>query len=136
MQKWTRLVACAMFAAMTVGAQAAGDQGTQLTAWERFKAYAHHEKAVAVKEGRKLIAATDSQLEAMKQQAKNAKQETVAAHKANMAELEAKKKATQAELDKMGQSTAVAWEATKEGFANAYKELHQAYDKARAAAKK
>jgi hypothetical protein len=136
MKMWTRHVACALLAVMSVGAQAAGDQGTQLTTWERFKSYAHNEKDVAVKEGQKLIAATDKQLEEMKQQAKDAKKEALAAHKASMAELEAKKKAAQAELDKMGRSTSTAWEATKDGFANAYKDLHQAYGKAKASARK
>lgn len=135
MKWWIRSVATSLFAVLTVGAQAA-DSGTQLTAWERFKAYAHHEKDVAVKEGHKLIAATDRHLDEMKRHAKASAKETQAAWKADMDALEAKKKAAQAHLDKMAQSSGEAWDATKHGFANAYKDLHQAYDKAKAAVTK
>ena len=131
MQMGIRHAVAALLVALASGSQAADDAG-KLSAWDRFKAYAHQEKEAAVTEGRKLIAATDRHLDAMKQQAKDAKKETVAAHKANMAELETKKRAAQAHLDKMAQSTADAWDATKDGFANAYKDLHQAYEKSTA----
>jgi hypothetical protein len=131
MKRWTCLMACAVFVGMSVGAQAAGNQSGELTAWERFKAYAHQEKDVAVREGRKLIDATEKQLAQMKQQTNASAKESKTAWKANVEALEAKKKAAQAELNKMAQSTATAWDATKEGFANAYKDLHEAYDKAK-----
>lgn len=136
MSWWIRSMTTALFAALTVAAQAADSAGTQLTVWERFKAYAHHEKDVAVKEGHKLIAATDRQLDEMKGHAKASAKETKAAWKADMDALEGKKKVAKAHLDKMARSSSGAWDATKDGFANAYKDLHQAYDKARAAVTK
>lgn len=47
----------------------------------------------------------------------------------------AKKAAAQAELDKMGKATSNVWDATKEGFTKAGKDLHAAYEKAEAAVK-
>jgi hypothetical protein len=126
----------AILTVLAVGAHAA-EQGAshQLTAWERFKAYAHHEKGVAVQEGKKLIAATDRRIAEMKKQAHGANQEAKKAIDADVRALEAKKKDAQAHLERMAQSSANAWDATKEGFANAYRDLHQAYDKAASTAR-
>ena len=130
-RKLMRPLAVALFAALTVTAHA-----EELTAWERFKAYAHHEKEVAVKEGHKLLAATDKKLETMKAQTKQANQQTRAAIQADVDALEAKRKADKEHLDKLQASSAEAWAATREGFSNAYRDLHQAYDKAKVAVTK
>jgi hypothetical protein len=58
MKKFWRLVALTVFASLAIGASATAATGQQLTAWERFKTYAHGEKEIAVQEGKKLIAAT------------------------------------------------------------------------------
>jgi hypothetical protein len=47
-----------------------------------------------------------------------------------MKELEAKKAQARFELDKMEKSSGDAWDATKTGFSNAYKDLAKAYHKA------
>jgi hypothetical protein len=72
----------------------------------------------------------------MSQQAKNSTAEAKAEHEKNMRGLQAKKKEAQEQLDKMAKATSDAWDATKEGFSNAYKDLHVAYEKATASAKK
>jgi hypothetical protein len=41
-----------------------------------------------------------------------------------------------AKLDEMGKATAASWDAVKNGFADAAKDLHGAYDKAVAQFKK
>jgi hypothetical protein len=115
---------------------AAQGNTTELTAWERFKAYSHHEKEIAVKEGRRLIAATDKKIADLKAAAKSAGKEAKAGYDADVKALESKKKEAQAHLDKMSNATAAGWDATKEGFAAAYRDLHHAYNKAAAAAKK
>lgn len=94
------------------------------------------QKNEAVAEGKKLIAATDRQITELSKQAKISTGEVKAEHEKNMKDLEARKKAAAAQLDKMGKATSNAWDATKEGFTNAGKDLHAAYEKAAASAKK
>jgi len=102
------------------------------TTWEKIKAFAHDSKKEAVAEGQQMIAATDKKIDALKKEAAKATGDARKAHEANMKELQAKRKAAQAELDKMQKSAANTWDATKEGFSNAYKDLNEAYEKARA----
>lgn len=102
------------------------------TAWEKIKSFAHESKKEAVAEGKKMIAATDKQIAELKKETAKATGEAKKAHEQNMKELQAKRKVAQAELDKMQKSAANTWDATKEGFSNAYKDLHQAYEKAKA----
>ena len=51
-------------------------------------------------------------------------------------ELKAKRAETSKKLNELGRATAQSWDATKQGFADAYKDLQQAYDKAVASLKK
>ncbi len=130
-----RMAAVALLLATSLGSGAADDpQGPG--AWEKFKAYTHQQKNEAVAEGKKLMAATDKKIAELSKQAKASTGEVKAEHEKNMAELQAKKKEAQAQLDKLGKATGNAWDATKEGFSNAGKELHTAYEKAVASAKK
>jgi hypothetical protein len=104
--------------------------------WEQFKAFTHKQKNEAVAEGKKLIAATDKKIDELSKQAKASTGETKAAHEKNMKELVAKKKEAQAQLDKMGKATSDAWDAAKESFTKAGKDLHAAHDKAAPSEKK
>lgn len=103
--------------------------------WEKIKSYAHESKKEAVAEGKKAIAATDKQIASLKQEIAKSAGEAKVAHEKNMKELQAKRKVAQAELGKMEKSAAKTWDATKEGFSNAYKDLHESYEKAASAAK-
>lgn len=104
------------------------------TAWEKIKSYAHERKTEAVAEGRQMIAATDRQIAALKKEIARSSGEARKAHEQNMKELQARRKVAQAELNKMQKSAVNTWDATKEGFSNAYKDLSQAYDKAASSA--
>ncbi len=104
--------------------------------WEKFKSYAVEQKAEAVAEGKRAIAEVDKKIAALGQDMKTANAETKAAHAQNMKELKARKKAAQAELRKLEKSAGNAWDAGKEGFSNAWKDLSAAYDKAAADVKK
>jgi len=104
--------------------------------WERFKNYAHDQKKAAVADGRKAIAETDKNIASLRKEIARSTGEAKAMHQRNMKELQAKKKVAQTHLAKMGKSTSGAWDATKDGFANAYKDLADSYDKAAAAVKK
>lgn len=105
------------------------------TAWERIKSYSHESKEQAVAEGKKMIAATDEQIEVLKKSIAKSTGDTKAAHEKNMAELKEKRKAAAAELSKMQKSAAGTWDATKEGFSKAYQALTDSYQKAADSAK-
>ncbi len=134
MMGFKHTVALVLIGATSLGALAADAANDSW--WDQFKAYTHQQKNDAVKAGRTLIADTDKKIDELKAQTRNASAETKAAHEKNMAELQDKKKAAQAELAKLEKSTSAVWDATKTGFSKAARELGQAYDKALAAARK
>ena len=101
---------------------------------EKISSYAHERKAEAVAEGKRLLAETDKKIAEMKKQAKQSTVEAQAAHEANMKELQQKKKEAQAQLAKLQKASSKTWEATKEGFANAYQAMRASYDKATSSA--
>jgi len=136
MIRFNRMAAVALLVTISFGSWAKGDPPPTPSAWEKVKAFTHQQKNEAVAEGKKLIAATDKQITELSKQAKGAVGEAKTEHEKNMLELKAKKKQAQAQLDKMGKATGDAWDATKEGFTNAGKDLHAAYEKAAASAKK
>ncbi len=136
MIKFKRIAAVALLMTISLGSWAKGDPPPTPSAWEKVKAFTHQQKNDAVAEGKKLMAATDKHVAELSKQAKGAAAETKAEHEKNMLELKAKKKEAQAHLDKMGKATGDAWDATKEGFSKAGKDLHAAYEKAAASAKK
>lgn len=131
--------AIAMTLAVTLAAGpawAADAKTTEPSAWDQVKTFAHTEKKAAVKSGQHLLAATDRQIASMKKAVKTSNVETKAAYEANIADLQAKKKATKAELARLSKASAKTWDATKEGFGKAYQDLHDSYGKAKAAATK
>ena len=134
MMGFKHAVAMVLISAASLGAMAADAANDSW--WAQFKAYTHQQKNDAVKAGKAFIADTDKKIDELKTQTRNASAETKAAHEKNMAELQDKKKAAQAELAKLEKSTSEVWDATKTGFSNAARELGQAYDKAVAAARK
>lgn len=104
--------------------------------WQKLKSFAHEQKNEAVSAGRGAITETNRQIAALKKQAKHTSDETKAAHQQNMKDLAAKKKAAQGQLAKLEKAGAKTWESTKEGAANAYRDLQLAYEKAAASARK
>jgi hypothetical protein len=105
------------------------------TTTEKISSYAHERKAEAVAEGKRLIAETDKKIAEMKKQTQHSTAEAKAAHQANMKELRQKKKEAGAQLAKLQRSSVKTWDATKEGFANAYLAMRASYDKATGTAK-
>lgn len=138
MTGWKTAAALSLCLGMALSAQAANEPANAKTesTWDNVKEFSHKEKEKAVAAGKKLIAETDKKIAALAKDTKNATAETKAAHEANMKELQEKKKAAQAELDKLGKASGEAWDATKTGFSDAGKALAAAYDKAAAAVKK
>lgn len=118
----------ALALALGAGPVAADEPST----WEQVKTFTHEKKSEVVAEGRKLVAATDRKIKALKQEAAKSSGEVRQAHAQNMKELRAKRKAAQAELERMEKSASHSWDATKQGFHSAYQDLQQAYEKAKA----
>jgi hypothetical protein len=104
------------------------------TTTEKISSYAHERKAEAVAEGKRLIAETDKKIAEMKKQTQHSTAEAKAAHQANMKELRQKKKEAGAQLAKLQRSSVKTWDATKEGFANAYQAMRTSFDKAASSA--
>ena len=142
MSGWKIAAALSLCLGMALPAQAANEPAKKAeaakaeTTWDNIKDFSHKEKDKAVAAGKKLIAETDKKIDALAKDTKNATAETKKAHEANMKELQEKKKAAQAELDKLGKASGEVWDATKTGFSDAGKALAAAYDKAAAAVKK
>jgi hypothetical protein len=53
-----------------------------------------------------------------------------------MKEMKEKRAETAKKLDELGKASAQSWDATKQGFSDAYKDLQKSYDKAVASFKK
>lgn len=143
MTGWKTAAALSLCLGMTLSAQAANEPAKKAeasakaeTTWDSIKDFSHKEKDKAVAAGKKLIAETDKKIDALAKDAKGVTAETKKAHDANMKDLQEKKKAAQAELDKMGKASGEVWDATKTGFQGAGKALHESYEKAAAAIKK
>lgn len=104
-------------------------------ATEKVQAARHEDKAAAVAEGNRLVAALDEKIAAMKKDIAKSNAELKKAHEANMKELEAKRQTAAAELQRLQQATASTWDATKQAFVKAYKDLQAGVDKAGAESK-
>ena len=109
--------------------------GEKTSTWEDVKTWTHEKKNDAVAAGKKMIAATDKKMDEAQAQAKKAGTDTSEAHKQNMKDLQAKKAAAAAQLDKMEKAGATAWTGTRDAFAAAYKDLTESSDKASGAKK-
>ncbi len=119
-------------AAFGASGQSAGNQ--QAGSWEQIKAYSHEKKQDAVTHGKKLMREIDKKIAEAGAAAKKSRADLKTANEANMKDLQARKKAAQAKLAEMEKAGASAWEATKTGFADAYRDLHHAVEKAHAGA--
>jgi hypothetical protein len=100
------------------------------------KGYTVEKKSEAVAYGKKLVRDTDAKIRDPERQAAKSKGEAKAALEQNITELKEKRAQAVAKLDEMRKASAGAWEATKQGFANAYKDLQDAYQRAAAHFKK
>jgi hypothetical protein len=116
-------------ASVVAASHAAGEKAST---WEDVKTWTHEKKNDAVAAGKKMIAATDKKIEEMQAQARKSGSDTSEAHKKNMQDLQAKKAAAAAQLDKMEKAGATAWTGTRDAFAAAYKDLTESSDKAAA----
>jgi TolA-binding protein len=130
MNSLLRLVLTTLLAALAATSFAA-----EPTTTEKISSYAHERKKEAVAEGKRLIAEADKKIAEMKKQTQHSSAEAKAAHEANMKELQQKRKEARAQLTRLQQASSKTWDATKEGFANAYQAMRASFDKATSSAK-
>lgn len=98
--------------------------------WDQVKSFTIEKKDAALEYGKGLVRETDAQIKELEEKAAKSTGETKAAYERNIKELKEKRAKAAAKLDDMGEATGNAWDATKEGFADAYKDLRQSATKA------
>ncbi len=118
------------FSALVLAALTASSVAAEPTTTEKVSSYAHERKSEAVAEGKRLIAEADKKIAEMKKQTRHRSAEARAAHAATMKGLQEKKKEAQVQLTKLQRASSKTWDATKEGFANAYQAMRTSFDKA------
>lgn len=99
-------------------------------AWDTVKSYSVDRKKDAVAYGKKLVRETDREIKELDRKASKASGEAKAQFQSDVKELKVKRAEASRKLDHMGKASAAAWEDAKNDFADAYKDLHRAYDRA------
>ncbi len=99
-------------------------------AWDQVKTFTVEKKQAAVEYGKNLVRETDEKIEELEARAAKSSGEAKAAQERSIKELKEKRAQTAAKLDDMGKASGNAWDATKQGFADAYKDLSQSFNRA------
>jgi len=120
------LCALLMSPALTA-AQSTVDKITSATVEKKDQAVAH---------GKKLVSDMDVQLKALDAQVSKDTSAAKADSQRQMKDLKAKRAATGKKLDDMGKASAQNWDITKKGFADAFTDLQQSFEKVAANIKK
>ena len=125
------LSALSSVATVVAAEQPASSEATQGDeTWNTIKSYSQDKKNEAVAYGKKLMQETDARIEQLDAKAGQVSGEAKLQYEKEMRELKVMRANTAAKLDKMGKESGAAWNDTKQGFADAYKELQRAYHKA------
>ena len=99
-------------------------------AWETFKSYVVDQKNDAVKHGNEMLEKADAEIEVLEGKAAKASGDAKAQYEKEIKNLKKKRAQAAVKLDDLENSSADAWDSTKDGFADAYKDLHDAYKEA------
>ena len=99
-------------------------------AWETFKAYLAHQKDEAVAEGKILLKKADAKIQQMEGDAAKASGDAKVEYEKTIKNLKEMRAHAANKLDDLGNSSSDAWDATKDGFVEAYKYLYDAYKEA------
>jgi len=137
-----RQLGLAVFAAGLATAFAPPHAGAQTTAkdvsaktgeaWDTLKAYTVDKKNDAQAYGRKLVSDTNQEIKALEREAGKASGEVKAEYQREVKVVKAKSTKAVKQLDAMGKASGEAWGEAKDGFADAYRDLREAYSKAKA----
>jgi Spy/CpxP family protein refolding chaperone len=101
-------------------------------AWDAVKSYTMDKKNEAVAQGKQLVKETDDKIKQLEGKASKASGEAKVQYDKEIKDLKAKRAQAARKLDEMSKASAASWDSAKQGFADAYKDLHQSYDKAAA----
>jgi hypothetical protein len=123
------LPAAAQTSAKDVG-QKAGETG------EAIRDYTIEKKDEAVAQAKKITADLDAKIKELKAEAARQTGEAKTKAQARIKDLEAKRVKASRKANDLGRATKASWDRAKEGFADAYRDLATAYDKAAAEFKK
>ena len=96
-------------------------------AWETFKAYMAHQKDEAVADGKSLLKKADAKIQELEGDTAKASGDAKVEYEKTIKKLKEMRSDAAKKLDDLGNSSADAWDATKEGFVEAYKDLYDAY---------
>ena len=101
-------------------------------AWDTVKSYSIEKKKDAVAYGKKLVRESDAKIKGLENKAAKASGDAKARYNREITDLKTKRKNASRKLDEMGKATAAAWDNAKNGFADAYRDLHESFEKAAA----
>ncbi|MFI5327021.1 MAG: hypothetical protein ACHQ7H_12360 [Candidatus Rokuibacteriota bacterium] len=103
---------------------------------QAIKEYTVEKKDEAVAHARKATADLEAKIKELEAQASKQTGELKAKSQAQIKELKAKRAKASGKVTELSRATKASWERAKEGFADAYRDLAAAYDKAAAEFKK
>lgn len=122
-----------MFVQLTpvIGQTTSSDVSQQTKeAWETFKAYMAHQKDEAVADGKMLLEKADEKIEELEADAAKSSGDAKVEYQKTIKKLKEMRTDAAKKLDDLGNSSADAWESTKDVFVEAYKDLHDTYKEA------
>ena len=99
-------------------------------AWQVFKACLVDQKHKAIAHRKKLLHKADAKNQELEGDAAKASGDAKVEYEKTIKKLKEMRSDAAKKLDDLGNSSADAWDATKEGFAEAYKDLYDAYKEA------
>lgn len=120
------------------GAQTTGKDVGQKAAetGEAIRDYSVEKKDEAVAHAKRLAADLDARIKELETRAAKESGEAKAKAQAQLKELRAKRAEASRKLGELGRAGRASWDRAKEGFANAYRDLATAYERAAAELKK
>jgi len=99
---------------------------------DAIKGYTVDKKNEAVKYAKKLVSDLDTKIKDLDAQVSRDTSAAKADGQRQLKELKATRDKTAKKADDLGRASAESWDSVKNGFADAYKDLHKAYDDAAA----
>jgi len=103
---------------------------------QAIKEYTVEKKDEAVAHAKKATADLEAKIKELEAQASKQTGEVKAKSQAQIKDLKAKRATASRKVTELSRATKASWEKAKEGFADAYRDLAAAYDKAAAEFKK
>ena len=102
---------------------------TSAPAWDTVKAYTVEKKGEALAFGKNLMRETDAKIRGLEAKASRVSGDTKATYDREIKDLKVKRGQVSKKLDTMGKAPEKSWDSARNGFADAYKDLHEGFDK-------